>query len=497
MLRPWTFVGFTGHRALPRPELIAPKLHEALQRIAAHTQSPLAALSSAASGGDTLFVEEALARGLPWVLLLPFPREHFLNARDFTPVEQARIAPLLDRAVQVHVEREGQAPGTEVERTEAFRSCSLRTVDDCDYLIAVWDGREGQPGGTADTLAYARQQKRPVVLVDALTGALSEENFPPAAPPPPPGLKPLPLDPRQGGLPSLEATREHYDRMALQHAPEARGLITRVIFLHLLASAVGLSSPIFGILGWLAMLPLVFKIGVLAHAGKLAHRQEHARTQWLRHRLIAELCRAAAGTWSLPVSERILQPVRIAALRDWQRTLQLWRLTAPPAARSLEQQRDEYLHARFDSPETGQIPYFEAQVARARSRHHTWHLVARLSTGLAIACGVAVLAKALFVLLAADAGTAQHYWWADLLKYLSLVLPLVSAAIFTWLSANDCQRRLERGTEMLAQLQAARERIRNATTWSSLERHAAETEAALLLEVLEWHSLSNYTAKAH
>jgi hypothetical protein len=49
-----------------------------------------------------------------------------------------------------------------VESTsEAHLAASQTIVDRCDLLIAVWDGL----GGTADTVAYARDRHVPVMVV--------------------------------------------------------------------------------------------------------------------------------------------------------------------------------------------------------------------------------------------------------------------------------------------------------------------------------------------
>jgi hypothetical protein len=85
----------------------------------------------------------------------------------------------------------------------------------------------------------------------------------------------------------------------------------------------------------------------------------------------------------------------------------------------------------------------------------------------------------------------------DVLKYFSLVLPLLSASVLHWLVAQDCGRRAARNREMLAFLQRTQERVLKVTTWSGLERLVSETETMLLLEVLEWHSVSRFTGEAH
>jgi hypothetical protein len=75
MLPEWTVVGFSGHRKLADERVVADGIRNAFERLAAN-QSPLATVSSAASGSDTLFVEEAARRKLPYLLILPLSKIH-------------------------------------------------------------------------------------------------------------------------------------------------------------------------------------------------------------------------------------------------------------------------------------------------------------------------------------------------------------------------------------------------------------------------------------
>ncbi len=491
---------------LEKPELIGPRIDEALRRIAAHTRAPLAAVSSAAKGADTLFVETILRREIPWVLLLPFAAEEFFNAEDFSPEDLRRIEPLVPKAVRTHIEA---SPATGLplkdQRVNAFADCSARTVDTGDYLIAVWDGQPGKPGGTGGTVAYAREQKKPLVWIHAVTGEIQEENFPAPSTDPVPTAAGLARNPVEGGLQVLQATMNHHDKLAMQHSPHARQLVTVVIFLHLAATAVGVVEPVFLIPAWIAVFAVMFKVTTLIGAQAFSHRQHHAKGEWLRARIIAELCRSAEGTWYLPYSDKVNQAVMVPGFREWQRTLALWRVIAPPETRGLAAQRDAYMEVRLDNEKTGQIPYFERQLKRAEIKLFSRQKVARRSTTIAIVCAaVVLLMKGLSVLW--PEGHLVHEFerlqfgpvtLEQCLEFSSLVLPLLSAAVFTWLMASDCQRRVERNREILAYLQAARERIRRATTWSGLERRVAEVETTLLLEVLEWHSITHFTASAH
>ena len=98
MLPEWTVVGFSGHRKLADPKVAAAAIHKALEQLAA-SHSPLAAVSSAASGADTLFVEEVAHRNLPYLLVLPFSKSRF--QQDFNPADWQRIFPLIEKATHV------------------------------------------------------------------------------------------------------------------------------------------------------------------------------------------------------------------------------------------------------------------------------------------------------------------------------------------------------------------------------------------------------------
>jgi nucleoside 2-deoxyribosyltransferase len=499
MLRPWLFVGFTGHRGLADPDRISGAIQQVLQRLE-RAYGPLAAVSSAARGSDTLFVKAAQGRQLPWLLLLPFPREEF--RKDFSPEEWSVAETLMRQAVSTHIEPPAEANRPAgAARNDAFLECGIRTVDNCDVLVAVWDGLPARgSGGTGDIVGYARSQKKPMVWIHALTGAVVDENLAalPEAAPLAADLAVAPaLDPREGGLTELQATLAYFDEAAVRHAPAARELITRMILLHLTATAVALLAPLLGFWAWVAFVLIMLKIIALIYADRLQHRGHQVHHEWLQHRIVAELCRSAVGTWPLRFSDRVHQPFTVPGFRGWQRSLLLWRLLKPPVERDVEAMKTAYDQGRMEE----QICYFTTQLERAEKKLGTWRRVAKYSTRAAIACAVLVL-----VLLSIGHHTPASASQGDIpeltqmikdvLKYFSLVLPLLSASVLHWLVAQDCGRRAVRNREMLSFLVRARERVRAVTTWSGLERLVSETETILLLEVLEWHSLSHFAGES-
>jgi len=505
MLHPWLFVGFTGHRKISHPEAAGGAIREVLGKLRGRTGWPLAAVSSAASGGDTLFSEAVLEQKIPWVALLPFPVEEF--RKDFDSESWARTERALAQAAQTQIE-----PPT-TDRKEAFLACGVRTVENCDVLVALWDGAEAAGrGGTAEIVAYARSQEKPLVWIHAITGALVEEHLgklpqdesvAPAANPPPASA--------EGGRSELAATLEHFDREAVVHGPMARSLTTQAIFFQLVATAVGLSAPILGFWAWLAFLLVLCKVGTLGYAGLAHHRRHHTHQRWTRARVIAELCRSSLATWFLPYSERVQLPLPVPGFRAWQHSLRLCRILAPPEHRSLDDQKSGYLRERVQD----QLGYFEKQVGRTLEKLATGRRWARICTYLAMALGVI----AIVMLVARGISDSQNWWETpttpeavsatgsvlpkvyhhaeNVLKFLTLLLPLASAAILHWMVAQDYGRRVSRYRQMTAYLRWAQRRVNISGTANGFAEIVSEIETMLLLEVLEWHSVAHVSKEIH
>lgn len=192
---PFAFrIGVVGHRPnrLPhdeRLETLRATLHAiladakeavaditaALPESALYANEPpiLRALSPLAEGSDRIFAQEALSLGYALCCPLPFAQEEF--EKDFAP--PAALEPhsldsfraLLDQA------RNGlgltlfELDGTRSHATDAYAAAGRIVLNQCDLLVAVWDG--GEPagaGGTVHTLYEAVSYHVPVIWVDAL-----------------------------------------------------------------------------------------------------------------------------------------------------------------------------------------------------------------------------------------------------------------------------------------------------------------------------------------
>ncbi len=146
-------VAFTGHR----PERLGPKqlrAENAIRKFLEETK-PDKVISGMAQGVDMLAFEHAFELGIPAVAAVPWvghgskwPGEH-----------QKAYLENLELAVEVKVVCDVQEykPWVYQKRDEWM-------VDNCDLLVAVWDGTKD--GGTYNTIKYAKKIGRPIVYLD-------------------------------------------------------------------------------------------------------------------------------------------------------------------------------------------------------------------------------------------------------------------------------------------------------------------------------------------
>jgi len=150
-----TALGATGHQTIPpgAREFVVDAVRDILRR----AESPLLAVTSLAAGADQLVATELLRAGGHLHVIVP--SGHY--ERTFTTqVDLASFRSLLEAADAVT--RLDYAEPSE----EAFLAAGKRVVDDCEMLIAIWDGKPARGlGGTADVVRYARDTGKAVSIV--------------------------------------------------------------------------------------------------------------------------------------------------------------------------------------------------------------------------------------------------------------------------------------------------------------------------------------------
>ena len=169
-------VAVTGHRdhrmhGLDR-EALALSVNTALAQItdaatsvhkahsAAYASEPpqLRMVSALADGADTIVAKVALAAGWRVDACLPFPREQYAN--DFAAgAHHDDFVSLLSQATATF-----ELPGNHTEATAAYEAVGRLLLEQCDVLLALWDGETNRGrGGTSRVVADAVARHIPVI----------------------------------------------------------------------------------------------------------------------------------------------------------------------------------------------------------------------------------------------------------------------------------------------------------------------------------------------
>jgi hypothetical protein len=149
-----TRVGATGHQELP-PDA-SPYLVESVRRILEQCAPPLRAITALAAGADQLVAREVLRDGGSLHAIVPaVGYETTFSRADLREYEH-----LLAQADEV-TRLDFPEPSE-----EAYWAAGKRVVDECEVLVAIWDGDPARGlGGTADVVAYAQSRGKDIRVV--------------------------------------------------------------------------------------------------------------------------------------------------------------------------------------------------------------------------------------------------------------------------------------------------------------------------------------------
>jgi hypothetical protein len=469
LLPKWTIVGFAGHRDISNSQAISSQIGALLEELR-EQHGTIIAVCSLAKGADTLFVEELLKRGIQFSLILPFPRERF--QQDFETKDWQRVAPLFASAF--HIEEVNGA-----EAGEAYMETGVHIVDNADLLIAVWDGEpSGGLGGTADVVAYARDLSKPIEWIHARTGEVvceRGESLPVVNPP---------VEPCNNPRRVVETHFQELDAKASLRAPKVRHLLQRIVLLHLIASASGLAALALDIRGAAGYAIAILEVAVLGAAFALSLTRNKKHAEWMNTRIETEICRSFLATWPIRGHMTRFPQPGIRGFERLTRVLRLLQQMDDDAEPTLESASLEYLKSRIED----QIDYFSRRYEQAQSSFRRLRRWAMTST-----VGAALLAASHFGLslfhVEGPATTATELF--------SLILPLVSAALFSLILTQEYSRRASRNGEMVLMLQAAAQQLKAIRTWNGLVRLASDTEEQLVHEAVEWQLFRRFASDPH
>ena len=170
-------VGVTGHRSIPDESAIARAVDKVLELIRETSPSSdgdpplIEVVSPIAEGADRIVAHAAIKDpGVRLRVPLPFPKEDY--EKDFKTAEsRAEFENLLEKACEVMV-----LPATPT-RNEGYEQVGHYVLDNCDVLIAIWDGEPSRgQGGTAEIVEKARAMGRKLYWIHTKEpGTFTEE----------------------------------------------------------------------------------------------------------------------------------------------------------------------------------------------------------------------------------------------------------------------------------------------------------------------------------
>jgi hypothetical protein len=476
MLPEWTIVGFSGHRNLHDPRIAAEGIHAALDRLTT-SSSPLASISSLAAGADTIFVKEMERRHQPFFLVLPFTKSRF--EKDFSTEEWKHILPLLNKASGI----EENVIGESLE--EPYMEAGALIVERSDLVLVVWDGAAASgAGGTGDVVDYARAMNKPLLIIDPISGEIAEER-----------LKLLPSKHTSNSTVTChdnphKMVQEEFldlDKAAQGHSTGVRHLVSVIIIFQLLSAALGLGALTLDFHHThetTSNLITVFELFLLIAAFALTFQHRKKHQQWIRNRIQAEISRSFLATWHLRGHGDYTPTIAVQGFNRFCRNLQLIRHMDKTSHPSLKAVREKYLVERIQ----GQIKHFKRQYGMANQAYEKLKFYAVLGTALA-----AIFTAATLVFSLLNFSDSAY----TVVKVLSLLLPLISAALFSLIVTQDYSRRAARYREMVDVLEDVEKRLNIIRTWTSLARIAAEAETELLQEIVEWQSFQRFAGEPH
>lgn len=149
-------IGITGHRDLREEDIeaLSSSLADAVNKLReANQDRQIQMLNALASGADRLAADYAIKSGMELVAVLPFSAEMY--EEDFADGELTEFRKQLKSASDVIIP-EHSVLGKMQNRDDGYRAAGRYIADNCDYLIAFWDGASGtdEGCGTGDIVKY-------------------------------------------------------------------------------------------------------------------------------------------------------------------------------------------------------------------------------------------------------------------------------------------------------------------------------------------------------
>jgi hypothetical protein len=509
-------IGVTGHRKIENPILLGNTIQTVLknirQMVPALKSSPvlLSVLSPLAEGADRLIAREVLK--IPGSLLevvLPLEKEAYIQ--DFeTDVSKKEFEELLAQAKSARV------LSLKDNRDEAYERVGRYIVEQCDLLIALWDGKPSAGrGGTQEIVQYARESKCPLVWIESED--YSKIHFETGH-----GLDPRPFhdlddyNEKSINLKGFETQLSREIKFFTEHAERARlpldrarpsieYLMNRYVrgdklalyfqhlyyqsetFVYSLALAAVMIAA-FQVL-FLPDQPIILISEIVLMLAVLGivwiGRRQRWHDRWTDYRFLAERFRSALFMAMADVDVAILRPPRHLSLayspKDWMVAAfsSVWRrkprMPASDAA-SFEGVKQFLGEAWIED----QIRYHEATSRRHLARHQRMTTVSYILFGLTIGVVLLHVAK-----------VGSHYV-ETVFAFLAVVFPAIAASITAVGTHRDYLRNSMRSSEMVRHLKELKDKMSRTQNRDEFFELVKETEETMLHENEDWRVMVRF-----
>jgi len=517
-------IGITGHRDLVETENIVQGIRFALKEIRQMIEpclhgTPLLVtiLSPLAEGADRLATREILKIPEESLLevILPFEKVEYMNDLDTEESKSEFEELLLQANTIIVVPHVGS-------RDESYYHVGCHIVNQCDVLMALWDGKDAVGlGGTGNIVKYARGSNCPLVWIHTEdAGQVTVE----------PGrglnIKPfqdlcnynleqldavqferqlvkqsedLESEARSAGLsceklkPTFDYFLHHYvrtDNLSLRYQQLHLGSETVVAALAFLAIAiVAFQFLFFSEQHWILIFEIAFMLIVLAIYSICRRRQWH--TRWMDYRFLAERLRSAIFLSISASNLQHLRPPRHLSLayssNDWlvDAFYSVWNMRPPlnhPDDTIFEQLRNFTVKVWIQD----QIEYHNSTNKINRKRYN------RLAYASYILFGLTICAGSIHVIMHVVNIDAEFFY--QTLLFMAIILPAAGATLSTIRIHRDHLRNSMRSGEMKRHLDELEDKMINSTDLKSFLALVRETEETMLHECEDWRVVVRFHA---
>jgi len=490
-------IAFHGRSAPLRPEALARAVRDRCQALA-RDRDKLLVMTELASPAELVFARQALALGIPLVVVLPVSAEEL--RKNSSPEAWNDLEPVLRQAVRIEV----------VPDARVALASGRKLVDEADVLL-VFENAGAPVEETARLVEYAQRQGREVIAIREKADstepdeiklesghALPEVEFtalvdmlgkPPAAAPCPEELIRYFQTCSQEADRIAPVYRKYFLNVVLANAVAVIAGTAQVVFVPSPHAGISLQIPLGIPLGVLVQTLIGIKFFCVAAGAVifLVLQVRKSQTRWINARLKAEMCRSARTTWRLP---RLTEALAMGGQPEARDTLQFIRyLRAVHGAGgtvTLSEFKADYGVNRLKD----QYGYYKKQADKAVALSGRLQPFYWVFTALSILAAVTSL---VYPHLFSGHPPAPGTWAYFLLRFIPIMAPAFASWILAWDAIETLGRRKARYREMQEDLHRALADLVQADTWEAVGDVVDRTEKMLLSEVLEWYCFIKYS----